>query len=86
MLKGSVVTLRPVFERDIDALYAAHIDLDSRGEYFPRSIVSRPVFARRALETGFWGQDDGMLIIASHDDHILGHIEFFKTVNYLDEY
>lgn len=86
MLNGSVVRLRPVFERDIEALYAAHIDLESRGAYFPRGIVSRPVFARRALETGFWGQDDGMLVIASHDDRVLGHIEFFKTTNYLDEY
>ena len=27
-----------------------------------------------------------MLVIVSTKDEILGHIEFFKTVNYLDEY
>jgi hypothetical protein len=27
-----------------------------------------------------------MLVIASPGDSILGHIEFFKTVNYLDEF
>ncbi len=27
-----------------------------------------------------------MLIMVSPQDEILGHIEFFKTVNYLDEY
>ena len=27
-----------------------------------------------------------MLVIVSPDDALLGHIEFFKTVNYLDEY
>jgi [ribosomal protein S5]-alanine N-acetyltransferase len=86
MLRGSVVTLRPVFERDVDELYSFHIDLASRGDYFPRGIASRPAFVKRALETGFWAQDDGMLIIASHDDRIIGHIEFFKTVHYLDEY
>jgi [ribosomal protein S5]-alanine N-acetyltransferase len=86
MLKGATVTLRPVFERDVDELYAHHIDLANRGDYFPRGIASRPAFSRRALDTGFWNPDDGMLIIVSHDDRILGHIEFFKTVAYLDEY
>ena len=26
-----------------------------------------------------------MLLITTHRDAIIGHIEFFKTVNYLDE-
>lgn len=30
--------------------------------------------------------DNGMLVMVAPGDEILGHIEFFKTVNYLDEY
>jgi RimJ/RimL family protein N-acetyltransferase len=86
MLKGKSITLRPVLETDLDQLYTYHIDIDNRGAFFPRGILSQPAFRKQFQETGFWSKDDGMLIIASPDDEIVGHIEFFKTVNYLDEY
>lgn len=86
MLKGKSITLRPVRDTDIDHLYAYHVDIDNRGKFFPRGILAEPVFRRRFQETGFWEQDDGMLLIVTPADEILGHIEFFKTVNYLDEY
>jgi RimJ/RimL family protein N-acetyltransferase len=44
------------------------------------------VFHKQFQDTGFWSKDEGMLLIVSADDEMLGHIEFFKTVNYLDEY
>lgn len=86
MLKGKSITLRPVRDTDVDQLYTYHIDIDNRGEYFPRNILSQPAFRKEFEETGFWRKDDGMLVIASSKGGILGHIEFFKTVNYLDEY
>jgi [ribosomal protein S5]-alanine N-acetyltransferase len=86
MLKGKSITLRPVRDGDVDQLYAYHVDIDNRGEYFPRGILSQPAFRKQFEESGFWSKDDGMLIMASPNDEILGHIEFFKTVNYLDEY
>lgn len=86
MLKGRSILLRPVRETDLDQLYAYHVDIDNRGDFFPRGIVAEPVFRRRFQETGFWEKDDGMLLLVSPGDEILGHIEFFKTVNYLDEY
>jgi [ribosomal protein S5]-alanine N-acetyltransferase len=86
MLKGKSITLRPVRETDIDQLYAYHIDIDNRGDYFPRGILSQPAFRKQFEENGFWSKEDGMLVIVSPGDEILGHIEFFKTVNYLDEY
>ena len=86
MLHGKLIRLRPVRESDLDQLYSYHLDIDNRGDYFPRGVLAEPAFKRQFQETGFWGQDDGMLLIVSLDDEILGHIEFFKTVNYLDEY
>ncbi len=86
MLKGKFITLRPVRETDIDQLYAHHIDIDNRGDYFPRGILSQPAFRKQFEQNGFWSKEDGMLVIVSPADEILGHIEFFKTVNYLDEY
>ena len=86
MLKGNSITLRPVLEKDLDQLYAYHIDIDNRGDYFPRGILSQPAFKKEFQESGFWSKDQGMLLMVSSVDEMWGHIEFFKTVNYLDEY
>ncbi|MEP7359831.1 MAG: GNAT family protein [Anaerolineales bacterium] len=86
MLNGKSITLRPVRDTDVDLLYAFHIDIDNRGDYFPHGVLSQPAFRKQFEETGFWTKDDGMLLIASPEAELLGHIEFFKTVNYLDEY
>jgi RimJ/RimL family protein N-acetyltransferase len=86
MLKGDVITLRPVYDTDLDQLYAYHLDIDNRGDFFPRGVLAQPLFRKRFQENGFWTKEDGMLVIVSAHDEIVGHIEFFKTVNYLDEY
>lgn len=86
MLKGKALILRPVRDTDVDELYRYHIEIDNRGDYFPRGILAQPTFRNQFQESGFWSKEDGMLVIASADDEILGHIEFFKTVNYLDEF
>jgi RimJ/RimL family protein N-acetyltransferase len=86
MLKGKSITLRPVRDTDLEKLYDLHIDIQNRGEYFPRGILSQPAFQKGFQENGFWGKEEGMLLIVNSADQILGHIEFFKTVNYLDEF
>jgi [ribosomal protein S5]-alanine N-acetyltransferase len=86
MLKGKAITLRPVRETDLDKLYAFHIDIDNRGAFFPRGISAQPAFYKQFHENGMWTRTDGTLVIVNANDEILGHIEFYKTVNYLDEY
>jgi RimJ/RimL family protein N-acetyltransferase len=86
MLKGKTITLRPVRDADLEPLYNFHTDIDNRGAYFPRGILSQPAFQKEFQENGFWGKEDGTLVIVNTADQILGHIEFFKTVNYLDEF
>ena len=86
MLKGTLITLRPVRDSDLEKLYTFHTTIENRGEYFPRGILSQPAFQKQFQENGFWSKDEGMLLIVNPADEILGHIEFFKTVNYLDEY
>jgi len=86
MLHGSVIFLRPVRESDLAYLYERHLDIDSRGEFFPRGIVGETTFRRQFEENGLWTRDEGMLVITAPEGAILGHIEFYKTVNYLDEF
>ena len=42
MLCGERVTLRPVRESDLNEVYAAHLDLRSRGAYFPLGVRRTP--------------------------------------------
>jgi [ribosomal protein S5]-alanine N-acetyltransferase len=84
VLHGERVTLRPVRESDLDAMYDAYIDLRSRGPYFPLSVRSEPTFRKRFAETGFWEPEDGVLLIITPQGEMAGHIEFFKPVEYWD--
>jgi RimJ/RimL family protein N-acetyltransferase len=86
MLKGNTITLRPVRDTDLEQLHAYHLDIDNRGDFFPRTIQPQPLFYKQFQESGFWNNEYGMLVVVSANDEIVGQIEFFKTVAYLDEY
>lgn len=51
MLKGKSIVLRPVQEKDIDQLYIFHLEIDNRGSYFPRGVLSQPAFRKDFEET-----------------------------------
>jgi [ribosomal protein S5]-alanine N-acetyltransferase len=85
MLYGKLITLRPIFRSDLQQLYARHIDIANRGDFFPLGFVSESEFRRRFEDKGFWDKDEGLLVIVDAAEKMVGHIEFFKTVNYLDE-
>ncbi len=85
MLSGGGIQLRTVRETDLDRLYEFHHNIVNRGKFFPIGVMSEPRFKRIFHETGFWEEQEGMLLIIGDIDTILGHIEFFPTVSYLDE-
>jgi len=85
MLKGEVVTMRPVREADLDTLRELDLDLDSRGDYWPLGLMSEVDYRRGFQETGFWGDNFGRLLMIDGKDNIIGEIMYFKTVQYMDE-
>jgi [ribosomal protein S5]-alanine N-acetyltransferase len=85
MLSGNSIRLRPVREPDLEELYSRHIEILNRGKFFPMGFVSESEFHRHFQNNGFWTKEEGMLLILNNAESILGHIEFFRTVNYLDE-
>ena len=86
MLQGRLITLRPVLQADLDAMYAAHIDVANRGAYFPLGVRSESVFKRDFAESGFWQRDEGTLLVVTPEGEMAGHIEFFLAVAYWDAY
>jgi RimJ/RimL family protein N-acetyltransferase len=87
MLQGRLIQLRPVREADLDAMYAAHVNIAERGPHFPLGVLSEPAFRREFAENGFWQPEEGTLLIVTADgDELAGHIEFFKPVSYWDAF
>lgn len=84
MLWGENTTLRTVRENDLEQLYDFHQDIGSRGRYYHNGVMAAPVFKNYRRESGFWGEDQGMLVIEFEGD-IVGHIESFGTVSCPDE-
>jgi ribosomal-protein-alanine N-acetyltransferase len=84
MLYGKRVTLRPTRSADLDVLYSAHTNIRNRGAFFPLGVQSETNFRKSFAEHGFWQKEEGTLVIATPDDEIAGHIEFFKPVSYWD--
>jgi RimJ/RimL family protein N-acetyltransferase len=58
-------------------------DADYRGNYFPIDVLSEVKFHRDFHENGFWERDEGMLLIVTPDDEMVGEIEFFRITHYL---
>ena len=85
MLEGDSIRLRLVQEDDLPALHAVEEDIANRGEFFPIGVTSLASLAQRYRESGFWSPREGLLLITDHDGELLGHVEFFETVAYLDE-
>ena len=86
MLHGQRISLRPVRQADLDAMYQAHTDIANRGRFFPLGVMSESAFRREFDENGFWQRDEGTLLIIDRDGEMCGHIEFFKPVNYWDAF
>jgi [ribosomal protein S5]-alanine N-acetyltransferase len=85
MLKGERISLRTVRQTDLEKMYEFHHDIANRGDFFPIGVASEKVFQSAFHESGFWGETKGMLLIVDDAGEMLGHVEFFETVAYLDE-
>lgn len=87
MLQGRLIQLRLVREADLDAMYAAHMNIADRGPHFPLGVLSETAFRREFAEHGFWKPDEGtLLILAADTGEMVGHIEFFRAVSYWDAF
>ena len=83
MLRTDRIRLRTVQEADLDFLYSNMNDLEHRGSFFPLGLLSRTEFLKHYNDEGFWKKDEGMLVITTPDDQIVGEIEFFPITHYL---
>jgi RimJ/RimL family protein N-acetyltransferase len=86
MLHGERVELSPIRERDLDAFYEAHAEIENRGAFFPLRVTSESALRAEFAKTGFWDKEEGLLLIRNRAGEIVGHIEYFKPVSYWDAF
>jgi ribosomal-protein-alanine N-acetyltransferase len=86
MLRSELLRLRPVQEGDLDALYLSFNNHEYRGAYFPIDVMSEVKLRQDFEKNGFWDREEGMLLMVTPDDHIVGEIEFFPITHYLVGY
>jgi len=86
MLEGRQVILRLFREEDLDEFLNLHNRCSQRGEFYPISI--RPLSANRKdlQENGWWGEDQGRMLITDRQGRMLGMIFFFKGAPYQEGY
>lgn len=84
MIKGKNITLRVVLEKDLDILFQYYSDIENRGEFFPIWLPSEAVFKNDFKRHGFWGDNQRRLVIANKEDHIIGSIWFYNSIDYFD--
>jgi ribosomal-protein-alanine N-acetyltransferase len=86
MLKGKGITLRPITEEDLPAVYQHIVNIENRGEFFPATISSMTELRKELNEHGFWKSDFGSLVLVDNEGRkIVGQMYWFKTVDYLSE-
>jgi RimJ/RimL family protein N-acetyltransferase len=86
MLRGNNILLRTMREADLDAAFEALADIGNRGDYFPAKIPSEPAFKKSYHDGKFWSEEGGFLLIQNPAAAVIGHIEFYKPVSYLDSF
>lgn len=86
VLQGDAIELRLVREGDLGALYELMSNLATRGDHFPLGVTSEPAMQAEFNKNGFWGPDEGMLLLINGDDEIVGEIQYFPITHYLQGY
>lgn len=86
LLRGERIELRLIRESDLGTLYELLTNLETRGSYFPLGVMSEPVLRAEFSKRGFWDEDEGMLLMVEDGGQIVGEIEYFPIIHYLQGY
>ena len=83
MIRGKRVVIRAVREGDLSNLFSLHNDVSLRGAEPSLGLISAVEFQKVYREDGFLGKNKGQLVVADHDDRIIGYVSYF-TVGLID--
>lgn len=82
MLEGRHVILRLMTEKDVEEFVALDQNLAERGAYLGVRLRSLAEVRKKFNENGWWGEDEGVLLITDKAGRLLGAIGFFRSAPY----
>lgn len=82
MLVGDRVILRTVRPDELDLVYKLITDMSAKGPYWHLVAQSEYQFRQEYYQNGFWGEQEGRMLIMSHAEEYLGEILYFKGLDY----
>jgi ribosomal-protein-alanine N-acetyltransferase len=82
MLEGRSVILRLFSEADLDEFCTLEARIAERGEFYPIMLHSVAESRKKFGENGWWGGDEGRMLITSKEGRMLGGIGFFPASKY----
>ncbi|MGD8454127.1 MAG: GNAT family protein [Phycisphaerae bacterium] len=82
MLEGHNVNLRLLTEADIAPLLTAANTYAEHGEFDARAFLVDPVFRKEFADSGWWRDNQGMMLVTDKLDNMLGHIVFFEGMRH----
>lgn len=84
MLRGKLVDLRLVRESDLDEYGKLWQDVGARGAYYPLGLTPAVLQHKEFMETGYWQNNMGRMVIVDKSGVLQGQIMCFKPSTYLD--
>lgn len=82
MIRGSKIILRTVRENELDNVYQMVCDINEKGPFWHLKIPSYREFKNEFETNGLWGNNEGRMLICTHEGLIIGEILFFQGLDY----
>jgi ribosomal-protein-alanine N-acetyltransferase len=86
MIAGKKVVLRTVRPEEVDYVHSLISDINRKGPFWHLTIQPLNIFRQEYAKSGFWGMDEGRMLVMSHDGDYLGEILYFKGLDYQSGY
>ncbi len=86
MIEGKNIILRTIREDDLEEIFNLTSNFSERGEHWHVQLASEPIFKKKFMDTGFWDDNFGKLLITDKSHRLVGEIVYFKGVWYMPGY
>lgn len=82
MIAGKKIDLRNIAPHELNEVYHLITDINAKGPYWHLTIQSAKEFLKEYESTGFWGSEEGRMLILSKSGEYVGEILYFKGLDY----
>lgn len=86
MIIGKNVVLRTIYPHEVEHVYELIANVNTKGPFWHLSFPSSGEFVKEFNRTGFWGIDEGRMLILTHQGEYIGEIIYFKGLDYQSGY